>query len=102
MEFYVYRVLNLKEWREFKRKKCFFGNSVDKKSGFIHLSTSDQLKKTIEIHFKDIKELVVLKINSKKLNRKIIWEESRDGENFPHLYDFLPIDCVNEIKFYND
>ena len=99
MEFYVYRVLNLDEWCEFKKKKYFLGNSTDKKSGFIHLSTSDQLKKTIEIHFKDIKNLVVLKINLKKLKRKIVWEESRDGKNFPHLYDFLPIECVKEIKF---
>ena len=38
---FVYRVMKLDEWSVFKKNKEFFGNSFDKKSGFIHLSTKN-------------------------------------------------------------
>ena len=48
---FVYRVLNLEEWTDFKKKKVFYGNDLDKKSGYIHLSQKKQLKKTIDLYF---------------------------------------------------
>ena len=52
MNSFVYRILHLDEWDDFKRKKVFYGNDLDKKSGYIHLSEKKQLKKTINIYFK--------------------------------------------------
>ena len=52
---FVYRILNLEEWVNFKKKKVFSGNHLDQRSGYIHLSSKDQLRKTIDIYFKEKK-----------------------------------------------
>ena len=93
MNSFVYRILNPEEWVNFKKKKLFSGNHLDKRSGYIHLSSKDQLRKTIEKYFRE-KKIVILKIEIKKLKKKIVWEISRGGEKFPHLYDKLNIESV--------
>ncbi len=92
--------MNLKEWTDFKKKKVFYGNDLDKESGYIHLSKKKQLKRTIDIYFQK-KKIVILKINTKKLREKILWETSRDGEKFPHLYDKLKFESVEKVDIQN-
>ena len=100
MNNFVYRILNLEEWLDFKKKKVFSGNYLDKRSGYIHLSTKHQVRKTIDIYFKE-KKIVILKIETKKLKKKIVWEISRGGEKFPHLYDKLSIENIVEVDHPN-
>ena len=84
----------------FQKKKVFYGNDLDKKSGYIHLSEKKQLKKTINIYFKK-KKVVILKICTEKLKEKILWETSRGGEKFPHLYDSLTLENVVKVDSAN-
>ncbi len=98
MKKFVYRILNYKEWQKFQKDGIYKGNELDKNSGYLHLSNKQQLKKTIDIHFKKKDDLVILKIDIKKLNRNLVWEFSRGGEKFPHLYDELNLDIVTEIS----
>ena len=93
----VYRILYPKEWADFKKKKVFSGNQLDQRSGYIHLSRKDQLRKTIDIYFKE-KKIVILKIDTKKLKKQIVWEISRGGEKFPHLYDNLNLESVVRVN----
>ena len=51
MNSFVYRILHPEEWDDFRKKKVFYGNDLDKKSGYIHLSEKKQLEKTIKIYF---------------------------------------------------
>ena len=97
---FVYRILNLEEWVDFKKKKVFSGNHLDQRSGYIHLSRKAQLRKTINIYFKE-KKIVILKIETKKLKKKIVWEISRGGEKFPHLYDKLNLGSVVGVDYQN-
>jgi len=97
---FVYRVLHPEEWDDFKEKKVFCGNDLDKKSGYIHLSKKKQLKKTINIYFKK-KKIVILKIDTKRLGKNLFWEISREGEKFPHLYDKLKLENVEIVDRYN-
>ena len=83
-----------------KKKKVFSGNYLDQRSGYIHLSTKHQVRKTIDIYFKE-KKIVILKIETKKLKKKIVWEISRGGEKFPHLYDKLSIENIVEVDHPN-
>ncbi len=98
MKKFVYRVLYSKEWERFQKDRIYKGNELDKNSGFLHLSNKQQLEKTINIHYKKKKNLVILKIESKKLNKNLVWEFSRGGEKFPHFYDELHLDDVTEIS----
>ncbi len=96
MNNFVYRVLHPEEWADFQKKKVFYGNDLDKKSGYIHLSQKKQLKKTINIYFKK-KKIVILKIDTKKFGENLIWETSRGGNKFPHLYDRLTLESVVKV-----
>ena len=100
MNSFVYRILHPDEWDDFKRKKVFYGNDLDKKSGYIHLSEKKQLKKTINVYFKK-KKVVILKIDTEKLKEKILWETSRGGEKVPHLYDSLTLENVVKVDSAN-
>ena len=93
MNSFVYRILHPEEWDDFRRKKVFYGNDLDKKSGYIHLSEKKQLEKTIKIYFQK-KKVVILKIDTERLKEKLLWEISRGGEKFPHLYGWLTLESV--------
>jgi len=54
--------------------------------GFIHCSTIDQMMETIKVHFKEVDHLTILMMRTAKLGEKLLWEPSRAGELFPHLY----------------
>ena len=73
---------------------------MDQRSGYIHLSQKDQLRKTIDIYFKK-KKIVILKIRTKNLKQKLLWETSREGEKFPHLYDKLSLESVVKADYPN-
>ena len=43
------------------------------------------------------KKIVILKIDTKKFGEKLIWERSRGGDKFPHLYDKLTLESVVKV-----
>ena len=95
----LFRILSVDEWTKFKKKKIYKGNSIDKKSGFIHLSTQKQLKETINLYFKNNEKIIIIKFNSKDLEKSLKWELSRNNELFPHLYNSLNFKDVKNIDF---
>ena len=73
----------------------FAGSAVDRRDGFIHLSTREQVPGTIAAHFPNCGgELVILEIDAASLGDKLHWERSRGGALFPHLYGVLPVAAV--------
>ena len=42
-----------------------------------------------------------LKIKTKNLKQKLLWEISRAGEKFPHLYDKLTLENVVKVDYPN-
>ena len=97
-ESFVYRVMLNNEWDEFKKKKKFFGKTLDIKSGFIHLSTKSQIKNTIEKYYKNEDSIIIFKINVKDIAKNLKWEISRNNQLFPHLYGFINFIDVKKIK----
>ena len=82
-----------------KKKKKFFGNSLDISSGFIHLSTESQLNTTIEKYYNNENSIVIFRINVKDIENKLKWEKSRDNQLFPHLYGFIDFFNVKKMNF---
>ena len=97
----VYRVMLEDEWEEFKKNKKFFGNKLDTQSGFIHLSTKGQLKKTIDKYYKKENSFVILEFATVDFKKKLKWEISRDNQLFPHLYGFIDYFNVKKVKLTN-
>ena len=85
----IYKICSKEEWSEAKKLTVYFGSKIDKKDGYIHLSSGNQVHETAKLHFDGKHDLVLLEIKTDKLNIK--WEKSRNDNFFPHLYGSLPV-----------
>ncbi len=65
--------------------------------GFIHCSITEQLAATIDRHFLDVDQLVLLRLDVEGLDAALIWEEGRPGEIFPHVYRAIELAEVLEV-----
>ena len=72
----------------------FLGMPIDEKDGYIHLSSAEQLAKTLELHFAGQKGLTLLAVRAQDVRDALKWEPSRGGALFPHLYGDLPMAAV--------
>src|SRR5688572_7006953 len=92
---YIYRVLLPAEWEDMLASDQFTGNVLDKRDGFIHLSSREQVPGTIAAHFAHVAgDLIILEIDAASLHGELRWETSRGGALFPHLYGVLPVGAV--------
>ena len=94
---FIYKICTINEWKKALSSGIFFGTEKDLKDKYIHFSTKNQLIKTLSLHFKDKKNLCLLKLSTKELNIK--WELSRKNQLFPHLYDKFNVNLV--LTVYN-
>ena len=90
---YIFKIINFDEWQKVKKLKTYSGSSKDKKDNFIHFSGEDQVKGTLEKHYSKQKNLVLIKVETLKLDH-LIWEQASDGSMFPHLYSALDLSNV--------
>lgn len=89
---FIFKVCDTDLWRDAERAGIFVGAEIDLRDGYIHFSTVSQLRDTLSLHFAGRDNLVLLTVDSFKLD--IVWETARSGDLFPHLYEHLPLDCV--------
>jgi uncharacterized protein (DUF952 family) len=88
----VYKILAGAQWEAAKAAGRFDGAAIDRRDGFIHLSTAAQAQETARLHFAGQAGLVVLRLDAERLGTALKWESSRGGDLFPHLYGSL--DCA--------
>jgi uncharacterized protein (DUF952 family) len=63
----VYKVMNRAAFTEAKAKGSFDGSAADRRDGFIHLSSADQLEGSLAKHFAGQKDLVLLAVDAARL-----------------------------------
>lgn len=67
--------------------------------GFIHLSTEEQWRHTLYRIFRDVSDLVILRIDPRRLSAEVRYERAADAdEDFPHLYGPLETDAVMNLR----
>ena len=95
---FIYKICIKAEWLEAKTKGKFNGSKKDIEDGYIHFSDKEQLKGTLSKFFSNQKDLILLKIDTLKLDH-LIYEQASDGNMFPHLHSPLNIsDVCNEYE----
>ena len=72
----------------------FVGAPIDIADGYIHLSTVEQLRETVDKHFVGQTDLHIAEVDLDALADQVRWEESRGGQLFPHIYGTLTLDTV--------
>jgi uncharacterized protein (DUF952 family) len=90
----VYKVLADAAYNAAKTEGRFLGTSDDLRDGFIHLSAAHQVAGTLAKHYGGQEDLLLLALDADKLGNALKWEESREGDLFPHLYAPLPLDAI--------
>ena len=95
---YIFKIIHKDEWQKVKESGAYSGSSKDIKDGFIHFSGEDQVKGTLEKYYSKQENLVLLKVETLKLDH-LIWEQASDGNMFPHLYSSLDLsNIVDEFE----
>ena len=90
---FVYKICTMSEWQVVKNKGQLTGSKKDLEDGYIHFSGEDQVEGTLKKFYSNQKDLILLKVNTLKLDH-LIWEQASDGSMFPHLYSSLDISNV--------
>ena len=90
---FIYKICSKSELNEAKNKNRLVGSKKDLEDGYIHFSGEDQVKGTLEKYYSKQENLVVLKVETLKLDH-LIWEQASDGNMFPHLYSSLDLSNV--------
>ena len=83
---FVYKIATEAAFASARGAAGFAGMPVDASDGYLHFSTAAQLPETLRLHFAGQAGLVLLAVRSADLGDRLVWEASRGGALFPHLY----------------
>ena len=92
---FIYKICTKLELDEAKVKNQLVGTKKDLEDGYIHFSGEDQVKVTLKKFYANQKGLILLKVDTLKLDH-LLWEQASDGNMFPHLYSRLDLSNVVE------
>lgn len=93
----IYRICKREAWEAARSAGVYHGSELDRRDGFIHLSTAGQAVETAAIHLAGERDLVLLEVDPAQLGAALRWEASRGGQRFPHLYGPLPVAAVTAV-----
>ena len=93
----IYKICSNSEWEKALEEGFYKGSETDIKDGYIHFSTKEQLKETVDKHFKKQENLIIITFNTTDLVENIKWEPARNGDLFPHCYGFIDINFAHNI-----
>lgn len=99
---YLFKILSLSHWNASQNRSVLILSSED--DAFIHLSTENQLDKIIEKYWSNAPQYVILKVKTKMLEGKLVYEANPGGTNkYYHLYNGrIPLESIVEAKIiYN-
>jgi len=92
---FVYKIATEAAFAPARGAPSFAGMPIYASDGYIHFSSADQLAETLRLHFAGQSGLVLLAVRTADLGAALVWEASRGGALFPHLYGGpLPIAAI--------
>ena len=85
----IYHMCPAEAWAAAVATGEYRGTDDDRRDGFIHFSTADQIAESARRHRAGQRGLVLVAVAAARLGDRLRWEKSRDGALFPHLYGAL-------------
>lgn len=95
---YLYKITSMENWTESQQRPVLKLLITD--DNFIHLATENDLERIMKKYCSDFSEVVILKLETEKLQGKLVYESNPGGTNkYYHLYNgSIPRDAVVESK----
>ena len=95
---HVYRIATRSEWSLAQTSGKIIERPIDKKDGYFHLSTREQVLETANLHFKSESDLLALEFKVTELGSALKFElAAKRGDYFPHFYGSLKTDDVTAV-----
>jgi uncharacterized protein (DUF952 family) len=82
----IYHMCPAEAWEEAVAAGRYDGTADDRRDGFIHFSTGEQIAESARRHRAGQAGLVLIAVEAARLGARLRWERSRDDALFPHLY----------------
>lgn len=95
----IYKIFRAEEWAVLRDHGETVGAPIDVEDGYVHFSTSQQVAETCAKYFALEDGLVLLALEADNLGDKLVWEPSRGGGLFAHLYRPL---CLADMVWQKD
>jgi uncharacterized protein (DUF952 family) len=82
----IYHMCPAEAWAEAVAAGQYVGTADDRRDGFLHFSTADQIAESARRHRAGQAGLVLVTVEAARLGARLRWEKARGGQLFPHLY----------------
>lgn len=93
----IFHLATLDQWAEAQTTGVVAPPSLEAE-GFIHCSAEEQLAGTIDRHFGGVDQLALLRLDLASLGADLVWEESRPGQVYPHVYRAIRLDEILDVR----
>ncbi len=86
----LYHMAKRSEWEQAEAESLYHGSADDRRDGFLHFSTDEQVAESAAKHRAGQADLFLIVV-AEEGTSPWKWEASRGGALFPHLYGPLPV-----------
>jgi uncharacterized protein (DUF952 family) len=93
----IYHITTSEEWNLHLTNSTYEPHAFPKE-GFIHCSTSGQVKGVLQRYYADVKNLMLLHIDESKLTASLKYEPATNGELFPHVFGPINKDAIATVE----
>lgn len=96
----IYTMVRAADWAEAERLGHYAGSADDRRDGFLHFSSADQLRASAAKHRTRERDLLLVAADPAALGEALRFEPAAGGKRpglFPHLYGALPMTAVRRI-----
>ena len=91
----IYHLAKEQDWLDASaRGDRYAGGAQDRRDGFIHLSSRDQIVESAARHRAGEPGLLLLAVEDAALGHTLRWEHSCGGALFPHCNGQIPLSAV--------
>jgi uncharacterized protein (DUF952 family) len=92
----IYHITGGEEWERALSVGTYQGDTLASE-GFIHCSTAAQVVPVANAFYRGRTGLVLLCIDSAKVEAEIRYEKGEGEERFPHIYGCLDVSAVHQV-----
>jgi uncharacterized protein (DUF952 family) len=90
---FIYHIISEEDWKNVSKKESYSPDSLSSE-GFIHFSMSDQVNEVVKRYYKEVDDLMLLKVEISKLQSNLKFESVVNYGIYPHLYSELKLENV--------